>query len=44
MINRNMSIEHLTKHTFLDKVFNYEQKKEWKFEGREASDGHGCIA
>ncbi|MFP4151705.1 MAG: thioredoxin [Alkalispirochaeta sp.] len=25
--------EHLTKQTFLDKVFNYEQNKEWKYEG-----------
>lgn len=25
--------EHLTKQTFLDKVFNYEQNTEWKFEG-----------
>lgn len=26
-------MEHLTKETFLAKVFNYEQNKEWKFEG-----------
>lgn len=26
-------IEHLTKETFLTKVFNYEINKEWKFEG-----------
>jgi thioredoxin len=26
-------IEHLTKDTFLKKVFNYEKNKEWKFEG-----------
>jgi thioredoxin 1 len=26
-------IEHLTKVTFLNKVFNYELNKEWKFEG-----------
>jgi thioredoxin 1 len=26
-------IEHLTKETFLKKVFNYEENKEWKFEG-----------
>lgn len=26
-------MEHLTKQTFQDKVFNYEQNKEWKFEG-----------
>ncbi len=25
--------EHLTKETFLEKVFNYEQNTEWKFEG-----------
>ena len=25
--------EQLTKQTFLEKVFNYEQNKEWKFEG-----------
>jgi thioredoxin 1 len=28
-----MSLEHLTKQTFLDKIFNYEVNKEWKFEG-----------
>ena len=26
-------MEHLTKETFFEKVFNYEQNKEWKFEG-----------
>ncbi|MCD6178830.1 MAG: thioredoxin [Bacteroidales bacterium] len=26
-------MEHLTKETFLAKVFNYEQNKDWKFEG-----------
>lgn len=26
-------IEHLTKATFLEKVFNFEQNQEWKFEG-----------
>jgi len=26
--------EHLTKETFLEKVFNYEQNKDWKFEGK----------
>ena len=26
-------VEHLTKETFLEKVFNYEVNKEWKFEG-----------
>jgi thioredoxin len=25
--------EHLTKKTFLEKVFDYEKNKEWKFEG-----------
>jgi thioredoxin 1 len=28
-----MALEHLTKQTFLDKVFNFEVNKEWKFEG-----------
>ncbi len=26
-------VEHLTKQDFLEKVFNYEAQKEWKFEG-----------
>ena len=26
-------MEHLTKQSFLEKVFNYEENKEWKFEG-----------
>ena len=26
-------MEHLTKETFLEKVFNFEKNKEWKFEG-----------
>ncbi len=26
-------MEHLTKETFLEKVFNFEKSKEWKFEG-----------
>jgi thioredoxin len=26
-------VEHLTKETFLTKVFNFEENKEWKFEG-----------
>ena len=26
-------MEHLTKQTFIEKVFNYELNKEWKFEG-----------
>jgi thioredoxin 1 len=28
-----MALEHLTKQTFLDKIFNYEVNQEWKFEG-----------
>jgi thioredoxin 1 len=32
-IKKNVMIEHLTKETFLNKVFNYEKNKEWKFEG-----------
>lgn len=30
---RNIEMEHLTKETFQKKVFNYEQNKEWKYEG-----------
>jgi thioredoxin len=30
---RIKSMEHLTKETFLEKVFNYEKNKEWKYEG-----------
>ena len=26
-------VEHLTKETFIEKVFNYEENKEWKFKG-----------
>jgi len=26
-------VENLTKKTFLNKVFNFEENKEWKFEG-----------
>lgn len=26
-------MEHLTKETFIEKVFNYEENKEWTFEG-----------
>jgi thioredoxin 1 len=26
-------VEHLTKEAFLNKVFNYEKNKDWKFEG-----------
>lgn len=28
-----MALEHLTKETFKEKVFNYEANKEWKYEG-----------
>jgi thioredoxin 1 len=28
-----MMVEHLTKESFLNKVFDYEKNKEWKFEG-----------
>lgn len=28
-----MALEHLTKDTFKEKVFNYEINKEWKYEG-----------
>ena len=28
-----MALEHLTKQTFLDKVYNYEVNKDWIFEG-----------
>ncbi len=28
-----LSMEHLTKATFLTKVYDYERNKEWKFEG-----------
>ncbi|MBL7137412.1 MAG: hypothetical protein ISS17_01385 [Bacteroidales bacterium] len=28
-----MTIEHLTKETFFEKVFNFEANKDWKFEG-----------
>ncbi len=27
-------MEHLTKQTFLEKVFNFEENKDWKFEGK----------
>ena len=27
------NLEHLTKQTFKEKVFNYEQNKDWKYEG-----------
>jgi len=32
--NRSNLVESLTKDSFLEKVFNYEQNKEWKFEGK----------
>ena len=28
-----MALEHLTKQTFIDKVFDFEGNKDWKFEG-----------
>ena len=34
-IKKNDMIEHLTKETFLNKVFNYEKNKEWKYEGEQ---------
>jgi thioredoxin 1 len=30
---KNEMVEHLNKEAFLNKVFNYEKNKEWKFEG-----------
>ncbi len=27
-------MEHLTKQTFFEKIFNFEQNKDWKFEGK----------
>jgi thioredoxin 1 len=33
LLIKNDMIEHLTKETFLSKVFNYEKNKEWRFEG-----------
>jgi thioredoxin 1 len=33
LLNKNDMIEHLTKEAFLNKVFNYEKNKEWKYEG-----------
>ena len=32
--SRSSTVESLTKDSFLQKVFNYEQNKEWKFEGK----------
>lgn len=29
-----MALEHLTKETFKTKVFNFEENKDWKFEGK----------
>ena len=31
--NKNIMTEHLTKETFISKIFNFETNKEWKFEG-----------
>lgn len=33
-IKFNTMLEHLTKETFKEKVFNFEVNKEWKFEGK----------
>jgi thioredoxin len=33
LYRRHAVAEHLTKDSFFEKVFNYEQNKEWKFEG-----------
>jgi thioredoxin 1 len=33
LLNKKIMIEHLTKEAFLNKVFNYEKNKEWKYEG-----------
>jgi hypothetical protein len=33
----NTNMEHLNKSTFITKVFNYEQNKEWKYEGEGSS-------
>ncbi len=33
LIKGKKMLEHLTKESFLTKVFNYETNKEWKFEG-----------
>jgi len=33
LFKKNNMLEHLTKDTFISKVFNYETNKEWKFEG-----------
>jgi len=34
LIEKLKILEHLTKETFLDKIFDYETNKEWKYEGR----------
>jgi len=33
LLNYNNMLEHLTKETFKEKVFNFEENKEWKYEG-----------
>ena len=33
LLNNNNMTEHLTKETFKSKVFDYENNKDWKFEG-----------
>ncbi|MGK7393948.1 MAG: thioredoxin [Candidatus Cyclobacteriaceae bacterium M3_2C_046] len=32
-LKKDIVMEHLTKETFLKKVFNYEENKDWKYEG-----------
>ncbi len=32
-INLNEMLEHLTKETFKEKIFNFDENKDWKFEG-----------
>jgi thioredoxin len=32
-ITREITMEHLTRETFKDKIFNYEEEGEWKFRG-----------
>jgi thioredoxin len=33
LLNYNNMLEHLTKETFKEKVFNFEENKDWKYEG-----------
>lgn len=34
IINKEIMMEHLTKETFKEKIFDFEKNKEWKFEGK----------